>query len=27
VVTFEEGTICTGATPGKLLRSYNMISQ
>lgn len=27
VVTFEEGTVCTGATPGKLLRSYNMVSR
>ncbi len=27
VVTFEEGTVCTGATPGKLLRSYNMVSK
>ena len=25
VVTFEEGTVCTGATPGKLLRSYDMV--
>src|SRR5216683_553420 len=27
VVTFEEGTVCTGATPGKLLRSYDMVSR
>jgi len=27
VVTFEEGTVCTGATPGKLLRSYDMVSK
>jgi len=27
VVTFEEGTVCTGATPGKLLRSFNMVSR
>jgi N-acyl-D-amino-acid deacylase len=27
VVTFEEGTVCTGATPGKLLRSYHMVSR
>ena len=26
-VTFTEGTVCTGATPGKLLRSYDMISR
>ena len=25
VVTFTEGTVCTGAVPGKLLRSYDMI--
>jgi N-acyl-D-amino-acid deacylase len=27
VITFEEGTVCTGATPGKLLRSYNMVNR
>ncbi len=27
VVTFLENTVCTGATPGKLLRSYDMISK
>lgn len=27
VITFEEGTVCTGATPGKLLRSYHMVSR
>ncbi len=26
-VTFTEGTVCTGATPGKLLRSYDMVSR
>ena len=26
-VTFTEGTICTGATPGKLLRSYDMVNR
>ena len=26
-VTFEEDTVCTGATPGKLLRSYDMVSR
>ena len=26
-VTFTEGTVCAGATPGKLLRSHDMISQ
>ena len=26
-VTFEEGTVCTGATPGKLLRSYDMVNR
>jgi N-acyl-D-aspartate/D-glutamate deacylase len=26
-VTFTEGTICTDATPGKLLRSYDMVSR
>ncbi len=26
-VTFTEGTVCTGATPGKLLRSYNMVNR
>ena len=24
-VTFTEGTVCTEATPGKLLRSYDMV--
>jgi hypothetical protein len=27
MVTFEEGTVCTGATPGKLLRSYDMVGR
>ena len=27
VVTFTEGTVCTDATPGKLLRSYDMINR
>ena len=27
VVTFEEDTVCTGATPGKLLRSYDMVGR
>jgi N-acyl-D-amino-acid deacylase len=27
VITFEEGTVCTGAMPGKLLRSYHMVSR
>ena len=27
VVTFLEGTVCTEATPGKLLRSYDMVSR
>jgi N-acyl-D-aspartate/D-glutamate deacylase len=27
VVTFEEGTVCTGATPCKLLHSYTMVSR
>ena len=26
-VTFTEGTVCTDATPGKLLRSYDMVSR
>ena len=26
-VTFTEGTVCTDATPGKLLRSYDMVNQ
>ena len=26
-VTFTEGTVCTGATPGKLLRSYDMVDR
>ncbi len=26
-VTFTEGTVCTGATPGKLLRSYDIVSK
>ena len=26
-VTFTEGTVCTGAVPGKLLRSYDMVSR
>ena len=26
-VTFTEGTVCTGATPGKLLRSYDMVNR
>ncbi len=26
-VTFTEGTVCTGATPGKLLRSYDMVGR
>ena len=26
-VTFTEDTVCTGATPGKLLRSYDMINR
>ena len=26
-VTFEEGTVCTSATPGKLLRSYDMVGK
>ena len=26
-ITFTEGTECTGATPGKLLRSYDMVNQ
>ncbi|PKB72771.1 MAG: hypothetical protein BZY75_05340 [SAR202 cluster bacterium Io17-Chloro-G7] len=26
-VTFLEGTVCTNATPGKLLRSYDMVSR
>ena len=27
VVTFLEGTVCTEATPGKLLRSYDMVNR
>ena len=27
VVTFLEGTVCTDATPGKLLRSYDMVTR
>ena len=26
-VTFTEGTVCTDATPGKLLRSYDMVNR
>ena len=26
-VTFTEGTVCTDATPGKFLRSYDMVNR